>query len=155
MKPPLRWFFFVHVNLWYHCKSDNMLYYQQYNSLSYPCWFARNCWILSLIFSLSGVKVLPSGQVQVGAPDPPQGLLPGLPEPGVKVVPSGQVQLSGFTPAPQGLLSEFRTLSLIFSRNCGWATAAATANKQHRANRVFMTVEAEDWSQQQAAVVWS
>ena len=41
------------------------------------------------------------------------------PEPGVKVVPSGQVQLSGFTPAPQGLFSEFRTLFLIFSRKYG------------------------------------
>ena len=30
------------------------------------------------------------------------------PDPGVKVVPSGQVQLLGFTPAPQGLFSEFR-----------------------------------------------
>merc|ERR1719250_570726 len=51
-----------------------------------------------LIFSLSGVEVLPSGQLQVGAP-----------EPGLKV------QLFGFTPAPQGLFSELRTIFLIFS----------------------------------------
>ena len=100
---------------------------------------------ISLIFSLSGVKVLPSGQVQVGDPEPgikvqlsgftpaPQGLFLELRTislifslSGVKVLPSGQVQvgapepglkvqLSGFTPAPQGLLSEFRTISLIFS----------------------------------------
>merc|ERR1712168_1317812 len=74
-----------------------------------PQGFVSELRTISLIFSLSGVKVLPSGQVQVGAPAAPKGHLTGPPEPGVKV------QLSGFTPAPQGLVSELRTISLIFS----------------------------------------